>query len=99
MSSTDIFQPPHFTLWTVVYTALGATFFWGRNGRTKLKVYVLSWVFDAFDIPDGKWRQLAEFIIFIVFACLVGIGVTGPTTVMQAITAGFAWTGVVGKRA
>jgi hypothetical protein len=82
-----------------MYSALGAAFFWGRTGRTKLKVYVLSWAFDAFDVPDNKWRQVAEFVIFILFGCLIGIGVTGPTTVIQAITAGFAWTGVVAKRA
>jgi hypothetical protein len=94
----NAFQAPHFTLWTTVYTALGATFFWSRTGRTKLKVYVLSSLFDAFDIPDGKWRHLAEFVIFIVFGCLIGIGIAAPMTVAQAVTAGFAWTGFVAKR-
>ncbi len=94
----EVFQAPHFTFWTTTYTALGAGFFWSRTGRTKLKVYVLSSMFDAFKVPDGPWRQLTEFVIFIIFGCLIGIGIANPTTVAQAVTAGFAWTGFVAKR-
>lgn len=82
-----------------MYTALGAAFFWSRTGRTKLKVYVLSWLFDAFKVPDCGARQVAEFVLFIVFGCLIGIGIANPTTVAQAVTAGFAWTAFVAKRA
>ena len=99
MSATVVFQAPHFTVWTTVYTALGSVFFWTRTGRAKLKVYALSWLFDALEIPDTGKRQVAEFIIFIVFGCLIGIGIASPTTVAQAVTAGFAWTGFVAKRA
>ncbi len=99
MNPSDVFQPPHFTFWTVLYTALGCAFFWGRTGRTRLKVYVLSWVFDALKVPDKVGRQIAEFILFIVFGVLIGIGVAKPTTVIQAVTAGFAWTAFVAKRA
>lgn len=98
MNASDVFQAPHFTLWTVLYTALGATLFWSRAGRNKLKVYVLSSMFDAFRVPDGGKRQATEFVIFIVFGCLIGIGIASPTTVAQAVTAGFAWTGFVAKR-
>jgi hypothetical protein len=94
-----MFQSPHFTVWTTVYTALGAMFFWSRTGRTRLKVYVLSWLFDALRVPDCAARQVAEFVLFIVFGCLIGIGIANPTTVAQAVTAGFAWTGFVAKRA
>ena len=93
------FQAPHFTFWTTTYTALGAALFWNRAGRTKLKVYVLSSLFDAFEVPDGKWRHLAEFLLFVIFGCLIGIGIASPTTVAQAVTAGFAWTGFVAKKA
>ena len=98
MNPPNIFQAPHFTFWTIAYTALGAALFWSRTGRNKLKVYVLSSMFDAFEIPDTRGRQAVEFIIFIVFGCLIGIGIAAPTTVAQAITAGFAWTGFVAKK-
>jgi hypothetical protein len=98
VSAPDVFQAPHFTFWTTAYTALGSMFFWSRTGRTKLKVYVLSSMFDTFGVPDGPWRQLGEFMIFIMFGCLIGIGIANPTTVAQAVTAGFAWTGFVAKR-
>ncbi len=94
-----VFQAPHFTLWTTAYTALGAMLFWGRTGRTKLKVYVLSWLFDALKVPDCAMRQIIEFVVFVVFGCVIGIGIANPTTVAQAITAGFAWTSFVAKRA
>jgi hypothetical protein len=98
VNQTDIFQPPVFTFWTVVYTALGCAFFWGRTGRTKLKVYVLSWLFDALKVPDNAGRQIAEFTLFVVFGVIIGIGIAKPKTEIQAVTAGFAWTGFVAKR-
>jgi hypothetical protein len=98
VNAPDMFQAPHFTFWTTVYTAMGAALFWSRTGRTKLRVYVLSSLLDAFKIPDGRGRQVAEFVIFIVFGCLIGIGIAAPMTVAQAVTAGFAWTGFVAKR-
>lgn len=97
--SSAVFEVPHFTFWTVVYTAIGAAVFWGRTGRTKLKVYYLSYLFDMVKFQDGVLRQVLEFAIFMVFGVLVGIGIASPSTVAQAITAGFAWTGFVAKRA
>lgn len=97
--NTGVFQVPHFTVWTVAYTAIGAAVFWGRTGRTKLRVYYLSYLFDMLQFPDGVIRQVLEFIIFMVLGVLIGIGIANPGTVAQAITAGFAWTGFVAKRA
>jgi hypothetical protein len=89
----------HFTPVMVGYTALGAALFWGRNGRKKLRVYVLSDLFDVFRIDiESPWRHLAEFLLFLVFGVLIGVGAIGPSTIPQALTAGFAWTGVVAKR-
>jgi hypothetical protein len=98
MSSPDVFQVPHFTFWTMLYTGLGATLFWSRTSRNKLKVYVLSSMLDAFEVPEGGLRQTIEFIIFLGFGILIGIGIASPTTVAQAVTAGFAWTGFVAKK-
>lgn len=92
------FDPPHFTVWNTLYTAIGAAVFWGKNGRTKLKVYYLSNVLDMVGLQDGRLRKLVEFGIFIFLGCLIGIGVTKPGSVPQALTAGFAWTGVFTKR-
>jgi hypothetical protein len=48
----DAFQIPHFSAGAILFTSIGASIFWARTGRTKLKVYVLSWMFDAFKVPD-----------------------------------------------
>ena len=95
----NAFEVPHFTFWNTVYTAIGAAVFWCRSGRTKLKVYYLSNVFDLVQFPEGPWRRCIEFLVFIVLGCLIGIGITKPDSVPQAITAGFAWTGFLAKRA
>jgi hypothetical protein len=92
------FDIPQFTTWNVVYTAIGAAVFWGRNGKTKLKVYYLSHVLDLLEVPTGRWRNCAEFCIFIVLGCIVGIGIVKPGTGAQALTAGFAWTTFIAKR-
>lgn len=94
----NAFEPPHFTFWNTAYTAIGAAVFWGRSGRTKLKVYYLSHVFDLLQFPEGPWRRCTEFAVFIALGCLIGIGIAKPTSVPQALTAGFAWTGFIAKR-
>jgi hypothetical protein len=93
-----VFEVPHFTFWTVFYTAVGSAIFWARTGRAKLRVYFLSFLFDMMKVPDNPFRQIAEFVIFIIFGCVIGIGLAKPSTVAQALTAGFAWTGFVAKR-
>lgn len=97
--SSGVFEVPHFAFWPTAYTALGAAVFWGRAGRTKLRVYYLSYLFDMLKFPDGPLRQVVEFSLFIVLGCLIGIGIAKPETPPQAITAGFAWTGFFAKRA
>ena len=43
-----MFEPPSFGFWNVVYTAIGATVFWGTWGRTKLKPFVLPDIISTF---------------------------------------------------
>jgi hypothetical protein len=88
------FQIPTFTFWNVAFTAIGVAIFWGKWGRTKLKAYVLSDIVNLLPVDD-KWRSAIEFVVFVAFGCLVGIGVTQPTTAAQALTAGLGWTGFV----
>lgn len=93
-------QLVHFTPVTVGYTALGTVIFWSIHGRKKLKVYLLSDLFNSFGwAEDGISRNVVEFILFVVIGLLVGVGVIGPSTIPQAFSAGLAWTGVVAKRA
>jgi hypothetical protein len=87
------FYVPDFTIWKVVYTAIGVTVFWGKWGRRKLQPFVLPSLLDVLPLR-GKWRAALEFIIFVALGCLVGIGAANPINGVQALTAGFAWTGV-----
>ena len=92
-----MFQVPHFGFWNVVFTAIGAAVYWGKWGRTKLKAYVLSDLIALVPLSP-KWRSALEFIIFLTVGCLVGIAVAQPTSPVQALTAGFGWTGLFAHR-
>lgn len=85
-----------FTVANVVFTAIGAAVYWGMNGRTKLRAFILRDIIDWFDI-NAKSRAAIEFLIFLVIGCLIGIAVTEPVNAIQAITAGFGWTGIFAR--
>lgn len=87
-----MFEAPAFTFWTVLYTAIGAAVFWGKQGRTQLKPFIVSDIVRLL-VKNETARHIIEFSIFMVFGCLVGVGVATPTNVRQAVTAGMAWTG------
>jgi hypothetical protein len=91
------FDVPQFSFWSCVYTAAGASVFWGLKGRGKLRVYCLAEVVDwaCQKVKDEKLRNLVEFAIFIGAAILIGDAATQPHNAMQAIAAGFGWTGMV----
>jgi hypothetical protein len=92
-----IFAAPIFDFWAVLYTAAGATVFWGKWGRTRLRPFLLATVMDYFFSGQKtlKLRQLIEFVIFLGFGVLVGVGLTEPQNVTQALAAGLGWTGLV----
>ena len=86
------FAPPTFESWKLCYTAIGATVFWGKWGRTNLRAYILSDIVAA--LPVGyRLQHVIEFSLFIALGTLVAIGVTNPTNAAQALVAGFGWTG------
>lgn len=86
-----MFKQPLSPFLIVVFTAIGVAVCWGKLGRTKLKAYVLSDIVSL--LPISKRSQhIAEFCIFVILGCLVGIGVSSPTNASQAIAAGVAWT-------
>jgi len=92
------FEIPQFSPWMVGYTVIGAAIFWGKNGRTKLKIFFLSYAFDMVKFPEGRLRQILELLVFLVLGCFIGIGISHPSNVPQAISAGMAWTGFLAKR-
>jgi hypothetical protein len=93
-----MFQSPSFSFWNIVFTAIGVSVFWGKWGRSKLQAYLLHDVVNLLHLSEER-RGAIEFLIFLVLGCLVGIGVTQPTTPAQAITAGFGWTGLFAHHA
>lgn len=92
-----MFEGPEFTVWKLVYTAIGAAVFWGKWGRTRLRVYILWDVVRLLPVK-GRSRATVEFLVFVTLGCIVGIGIVQPTSPMQALSAGLAWTGIFSHR-
>jgi hypothetical protein len=97
LGEITLFVSPSFTLWNIIYTAIGVAVFWGTWGRSRLQAYVLSDLVTLLGLGP-RARAVTEFVIFLVVGCLVGIGVTNPSNPTQALTAGFGWTGFFAKR-
>jgi len=93
---TTTFEMPSFTLWKVAFTAIGVSIYWGVQGRTKLKPFLLPDVLPH--LPSERAQAVLEFFVFLAMGCIVGIAFTNPTNAQQAITAGMGWTGVLVKR-
>jgi hypothetical protein len=92
-----MFQAPAFSFWNIAFTAIGASIFWGKWGRTRLRPYVLSDLI-GFLTTNERWRGFLEFAVFLILGCIVGIGVVQPSTATQALTAGFGWTGLFARQ-
>jgi hypothetical protein len=86
----------YFTLQNILYSFIGVSVFWGLKGRDRLQAYLLSDLVNLFPLKRRQ-RAALEFLIFATLGVVVGIGVATPTTVPQALTAGFAWTGAVAR--
>jgi len=82
--------------WVIAYTAVGAIVYWCKWGPDKLRVYGLSKIVELLPI-DNRWKRIIELLAFTVVGCFVGIGVLQPINPQQALTAGFAWTGLFAK--
>jgi len=86
------FQAPHFTVWSCIFTGLGAMGYWCLKGRqANVRVFALSELLNKMGFSGG-WLPATEMILFIAFGILVGIGAVDPGTPRQAIAAGAAWT-------
>ena len=90
------FDIPQFTVWKIVYTAIGAAVFWGIQGRTKLKPFVIAPLVSRLPLSKHA-KEVIEFIIFIALGCIIGIGFADPNNPRQALTAGFGWTGAFAR--
>ncbi len=86
-----MFASPEFAAWSAVYTAIGASVFWAKWGRSRLRPYVLPDIVGLLPLPD-RARAAVEFLVFLGLGCLVGMAIE-PRNAIQAMTAGFGWTG------
>ncbi len=93
-ASESYFQAFNFS--NILFASIGAAVFWGFNGRTKLRAFVLRDFIDLLGVND-RVKTAIELLVFITLGCLVGIAATEPVTSMQAMTAGFGWTGLFAR--
>jgi hypothetical protein len=82
--------------WVIAYTAAGAIVYWCKWGPDKLRAYALSRILDLFPL-NPRWRGIIEVLTFTVLGCFLGIGILQPVNPQQAVTAGFAWTGIFAR--
>lgn len=82
--------------WVIAFTAAGAIVYWCKWGPNTLRAYGLSRIIDLLPVSP-QTKQILEPLVFTVLGCIVGIGVLQPINPTQALTAGFAWTGLFGK--
>ncbi len=90
------FQDPHFTVWNVIFSAIGAAIFWGRWGKNKLRPFFLADFIDLLPANE-KTKDLISFLLFVALGCVVTVGVVQPTNVPQAFSGGLGWTGLAGQ--
>jgi hypothetical protein len=88
-----VFPTPLSLPWVIVFTGAGALVFWCKWGPDKLKAFALSRVVELLPFSP-RTKAIIEVLVFTALGCLIGIGVLQPTNPTQALTAGFAWTGV-----
>jgi hypothetical protein len=70
--------------------------YWCKWGPNKLRAYALSSIVELLPLSPG-WRSVIEVVTFTALGCFIGIGVLQPVNPQQALTAGFAWTGLFAK--
>ena len=67
---------------------------WVKLGREELTVWGLGKLWELFGFKS-KLYEVMEFVGFVTFGVVVGIATTHPQTIMQAISAGLGWTGLL----
>lgn len=94
------FLVPQYDGVAVFFAAIGAAISYGRMSASQVKTWGLSYIFDLIfqSNPKGRWRLVVELLVFVVIGVLVAVGLTQPTNVMQALTAGLGWTALVAKQ-
>ena len=79
----------------VGYTAIGTIFLYCKWGRTKIRVYGLSGLFDIWTTEQTRLRLTAELIVFVALGCILAMGIVEPKTPIQALAAGVTWTSLL----
>lgn len=82
--------------WVIALTAAGAIVYWCKWGPDKLSAYGLRRVLDLLPLSTAT-KNVMEPLIFTALGCLLGIAILQPVNPQQAVTAGFAWTGLFAK--
>lgn len=83
-----------YTVQAIVFTAAGAIFLWCKLGRDQLTIWGLGklWRLCGF---KSKLYEVMELVGFVASGVTIGIAATHPQTIMQAISAGLGWTGLL----
>jgi hypothetical protein len=76
-----------------ICVALGVIMLWAKTSKAQRKVYGLSDLVSNL-ITHEKVRSFIELLIFVALGCTVSMLIISPSTRMQALAAGFGWTGL-----
>ena len=91
-------NPTSFSFWAhVIFSALGAAVLYHQWGRSQLRAYALTELFETMEFQEERNRKLAEMITFIIVGTMIAIGVGQPHTVPQAFAAGAGFTGLAAR--
>lgn len=91
-----MFPTPLPLRWVIAFTAAGALVYWCKWGPDTLRAYGLSRVINLLPVSP-RTKRILEPLAFTALGCFLGIGLMQPINPTQAVTAGFAWTGLFGK--
>jgi hypothetical protein len=77
------------------FSGLGAALLWTKCTISKKKALGFGDIAEAL-IPRSKPLQyLFQFAAFVSIGAIVGVAFTGPSTILQAIAGGVAWSRLV----
>ena len=89
-----MFEVPEVSAWQFAFAAMGAAVLWARWGqRRELRIVFLEEGINVLPV-SRSWKRAIGMLLFITVGGYIGAAIYDPTTAMQALTAGFAWTAV-----
>jgi hypothetical protein len=76
--------------------AAGSVIFWSVKGKKRLRPFAIPAITTF--VPRGRWRNLAELMIFVLLGCVVSFILVSPATARQGFAAGLGWTGLLTEK-